>query len=232
MTTAQAPTAHDLEGLYYDQAMTAELAELKNITRLMLDDSQNRSGVAGIRDALWEREGDAIAVLLELLHENPDDRIGQNAAYELGEFAYRQKFQQDPRIVPGLLRVYERLEQMGRLDRLWPVLGAIGECVRYEPKPEAQAAMERGIGYFVRDRSLYYGTLTYALEAYLVNQGWKKTLALRDRLAQEPDPGGLLKELDEFLEDQTHVEPGYEPGDLTRAGQGEADFAANQANNL
>ena len=126
--------------------------------------------------------------------------------------------------------MYERLEQMGRRDRLWPVLGAIGECVRYETKPEAQPAMERGIEYFLRDRSLDDTTLTYALETYLVNQGWKKTLALRERFAQEPEPEVLLEKFDNFLEEQTHVEPGYEPGDLTRAGQGEADFAARQAN--
>jgi len=222
---------HDNDRVAYESALRGDLGNLKRSIEKLGDNNFYDIHYA-ISEAVFERVGEAIPVMLEVLGENIDNEIGQNVAYELGEIAYRQKFQQDPRIVPGLLRVFEKMEQVGRLDRLWTVLGAIGECVRYESKPEAQAAAERAIEYFVRDRSLDDDTLTYALETYLVNQGWRKTLALRERLAQEPEPEILLEEFDNFLEEHSHVEPGYEPGDLTRTARAEVDFAARQAKDV
>jgi len=218
----------------YESTLSGDLGTLKRSIQKLGDDNFSDIHYA-ISEAVFERVVEAVPVMLEVLAENVENRIGQKVAYELGEVAYRQKLQQDPRIVPGLLRGYEQLEQMGRLDRLWPVLGAIGECVRYEPKPEAQPVVERSIEYFLRDRSLDEDDsfiFTYMLGPYLVNRGWKKTLALRERFAQEPEPEVLLEKFDNFLEEQTHVEPGYEPGDLTCAAQGEAELAAKQASNL
>jgi len=217
----------------YESTLSGDLDALKRNVEKLGDENFADIHYA-ISEALFVRLHDAIPVMFDVLRENLDNGIGQNIAYELGEIAYRQKFEQDPRIVPGLLRVFERMEQIGRLDRLSTVLGAIGECVRYETKHEAQPAIDRSIEYFLRDRSLDDCSFifTYALETYLVNQGWKKTLALRERFAQEPEPEVLLEKFDNFLEEQTHVEPGYEPRDLTCAAQGEAELAAKQASNL
>jgi len=149
-----------------------------------------------------------IELLIARLRQMPAKKSGLRCAYYLGEIAYQQKYEQDPRILPELVAAFHRLK-MVLPDELDVILAALSECGRFRAIPEAQAAAEEWLQMIKEQPSLSDTGLRYALAIYLVNNGWTKTIAFGKKLGQRSEDAQTLEDVEYFLE--RHRPKGWEP---------------------
>lgn len=146
--------------------------------------------------------------LIGRLREAPTKKSGLRSAYYLGEIAYQQKYEQDPRILPELVAAFHRLKKV-LPDELDVILAALSECGRFRAIPEAQAVAEEWLQMIKEQPSLSDTGLRYALAIYLVNNGWTKTIAFGKKLGQRSEDAQTLEDVEYFLE--RHRPKGWEP---------------------
>jgi len=196
--------------IVFDLARSGDPQQIQELFDLLDADGLSPNERTSLEYGLVAGAPKTIDPIIARLRQTPSAKSGLRSAYYLGEIAYQQKYEQDPRIVPELIRAFDQIKG-AHPDKVYAAIGALGECCRFHGIPEAQRVAEEGIQIVIERREFLLDMLDYCLEIYFVNKGWAKTVALGEKLGKLPEGAPMLEEVEDFLKRQKHRPKGYEP---------------------
>lgn len=164
----------------YQLAASQDRADVEALLGV-LKTSSDRHIQQVVIEALVENAPSTLESVLTCLTEDPRSQVGQNCAYIVGEIAFRQGAQRDPRIVPTLIEAVRAALPGGT----WAVSGAVAalrECARTGPIPEANDVLLEMIAAAGHEPEPYVFAVRNAAEILLINNGDAMRRRLRESL--------------------------------------------------
>jgi hypothetical protein len=147
----------------------------------VLKTSSDRHVQQLVIEALVENAPTTLESVLICLTDDPPSQAGQNCAYIVGEIAFRQGAQRDPRIVPALIEAIRAALPAGT----WAVSSAVAalrECARTGPIPEANDLLLQVIAAAGHEPEPYVFAVRNSAEILLINNGDTMRHRLRESL--------------------------------------------------
>jgi hypothetical protein len=139
-----------------------------------------------------------LSPVLAHLEQSPSSPGGQTCAYVLGEVAYKQGVDRDPRILPALLQTLSAILSEGT-QATSTLVAAVRECARAAAVPEAEAALEAVLKRAEQEEEPYLWTIENALEVLYLITGDGILSRLRVWLQTLPPNHPLTSAIQEFL---------------------------------
>lgn len=157
--------------------MLAALQELEDYSLAYVSDM--------MADGLFKASDKALSPIIDYVRKNGPSQVWKTCVYVLGEIAYWQGLKRDSRILPVLLEVGQCLLAQQSTRVLAPVIGAICECARGAPVPEAEQFSRRVLSTAEdeTDEVIYSFAVENALEILYINNGARFIEELRSKLA-------------------------------------------------
>lgn len=189
-----------------DNALVAAMLDVFE----QMEPSSRSTAIENSVSGLFETTPDSLEPLLESITQAPESGVAQAGSYILGEIAYRQGRNRDPRILPALLAGLEKSLPLG-IDATSKYIAGIRECARVGAVPEANELMLAVLLSADRPQAKFNNFyLDLALAVLAINAtGDPENFqsAQRAQVARLPETSYAFRELSQLLDEQESQQP-------------------------